>query len=248
MIHIDENQLNIFLKERKKLLEIKKLNGLGEIVSGFSLAVTLLCSDFKATNSITSSPHFEFGVWLLTFIIFGVGVFQLIKSICKNYTVEKLYNELIELDKNKEHVFNIVLLKNNENQGKFLVFKSKRWRCKLFPNYHALTGKYDKEKELNNIRSLFSNDIGIDEDNLTFDYLEILKNRKYSVGDKVTKQYIFHFFLAKIKHNEILQNKSFKHNGKSFYWMTLDQMYANKNISRKNKAVLDYVRNKLSIS
>ena len=147
-----------------------------------------------------------------------------------------------------KHVFNIVLIKNSDSKGEYLLFKNKRWRCKLFPNYHALDKNYDKVKETENLYMLLPRDIGVKKENLSISYHGFKPSAKYSYGDKINKNYIFHFYVVDIAGNEKIKHKPFRFNGKRYCWMTLENMYLDKNISKKNSDVLDYVRNNMSIS
>lgn len=247
MIKIEKKDLKLFLEERRKKLEIKRFSGIGEIVSGVSLIITLLCSDFNNALGM-SAIYFEFSAWLITFVVLFVGVYSLIKGMMNPYTINKLYDEIIELDTENKHIFNIIVLKNSNKEGRYLLFKSKRWGCKLFPNYKALGENYDKTKEQNNICKMLSDDIGVCKESLNIQYRGYMDSEKYSFGDKVNKKYVFHFYFVELNGYEKLKNRSFKYNGKKFYWMTIDKMLNNKNIKKKNKDVIDYVRGKVSVS
>lgn len=251
LLNIDEKTVKLFLNQNKSKIETKSFSGIGEIVSGISLGVTLLCSDTKKLPYI-SPLYFEIIIWIITISIFFAGIIQLVHSLLSHYTVDDLYNELVELDNSREHVFNIILLKNNTYEGKYLLFNSKRWKCKLFPNYHALSGQYNVENESLRIKEAFAADVGVSKERIETTYLGKINSRKYSYGDKVNKQYVFHFFsigiTTLIYEKNIKQKGSFRHNGKKFYWMTLDQMFANKNMMKKNGDVLNYVRNSVNIA
>ena len=47
MLNIDENQLKLFLEQKRKVLERKKYDGIGEIIAAISLMITLALSDFS---------------------------------------------------------------------------------------------------------------------------------------------------------------------------------------------------------
>lgn len=45
MLNIDENQLKLLLEKKRKMLEQKKYDGIGESISSISLMITLVLSD-----------------------------------------------------------------------------------------------------------------------------------------------------------------------------------------------------------
>lgn len=73
-------------------------------------------------------------------------------------------------------------------------------------------------------------------------------SEKYSVGDKVNKKYNFHYFEVTSIITDFNDKRTFRCNGKEYCWKTLDQMYADKNIVKKNRDVLDYIRRMCDIN
>ena len=51
MLNIDENQLKLLLEKKRKMLEQKKYDGIGESISSISLMITLVLSDFSSINN-----------------------------------------------------------------------------------------------------------------------------------------------------------------------------------------------------
>lgn len=248
MIKLEEHKLRSFLLNRKEKIGIKKYSGVGEIISGLSLIVTILCSDFKKILFI-KALYFEIVSWIIAIIVLGVGIIIFVSSICNTYTTEDLYNELMELDEDKINAYNIILLKNNQADGKYLLFYSQRWKCNLFLNYKALnSNNYNIKDEIDNIAKLFSNDTGISCNISDIEYLDKLDSKKFSFGDKVEKQYIFYFYTINIQVSANMQNLKFCCNGNKYCWMTLNEMYKNKNIIKKNADVLDFIRKKSSLA
>ena len=174
------------------------------------------------------------------------GIYTFIKSI-KISSVDQLYSEIADIDPKIEHPFNIVVIRDSRENGKYLVFKSKRWNCWLFPNYHCLNAIFSKAKELKYITECIKRDLKISEE-IEFKYIGNNISEKYSVGDKVRKKYNFHYFQATNIAIDFNNKRTFHCNGKKYCWKTLDQMYSDKNIIKKNKDVLDYVRRMCDIS
>lgn len=246
MLHINENDLKILLLNRKNKIESPKYNGIGEIISSISIMITLCLADFSQI-SIINPLYFKLGAWILSLIILIFGVFQFIKSIFCIYSINNLYSEIADLDPNIEHPFNIILIKNNQNSGRYLLFKSKRWNCWLFPNYHCSTNCFNQAEEILYIKKCLNRDLNIPE-NITVKYIGNEIINKLSVPNNIKKKYNFHYFVITNLHLQFNTKKNFRFNGKQYCWKTLDKMYSNKNIVKKNKDVLDYVRKKCEIS
>lgn len=246
MLHIDEDKLRLFLADKKEKIERPKYSGIGEIISGISLAITLFLADFSLITFM-NPLYFLIIVWLITIIICVYGVISLMKSISNVYTVENLFSEISELDPDMEHPFNIILIKNNRKKGKYLLFKSKRWKCWLFPNYRCMEGVFNQSIEEEYICNCLKRDMNILGD-IDIEYLGNEKSYKFSVSDKVKKKYNFHYFMITNMNIQSNKKRAFRFNGKQYSWKTLDQMFANKNIVKKNQDVLDYVRKTCDLS
>lgn len=245
MLNIDENQLKLLLEKKRKMLEQKKYDGIGESISSISLMITLVLSDFSQLT-IIKPLYFKIIAWGISIVILTYGIYTFIKSI-KIYSVDQLYSERADIDPKIEHPFNIVVIRDSRENGKYLVFKSKRWNCWLFPNYHCLNAIFSKAKELKYITECIKRDLKISEE-IEFKYIGNNISEKYSVGDKVRKKYNFHYFQATNIAIDFNNKRTFHCNGKKYCWKTLDQMYSDKNIIKKNKDVLDYVRRMCDIS
>lgn len=245
MLNIDENQLKLLLEQKRKTLERKKYDGIGEIISSISLMITLVISDFSHLT-IIEPLYFKIIAWGISIVILAYGSYTFIKSI-KIYSVDQLYSEIADIDPKIEHPFNIVVIRDGHGNGKYLVFKNKRWDCWLFPNYHCLNKIFSKTKELRYIMECIKRDLKILEE-IELKYIGNEISEKYSVGDKVRKKYNFHYFQATNIATDFNNQRTFHCNGKKYCWKTLDQMYSNKNIIKKNKDVLDYIRRVCDIS
>lgn len=246
MLNIDEDKLKLLLKDQKNKIERPKYNGLSDILSGFSIILTLCFADFSQVT-IINPLYFQIGAWILAICILLFGICSFIGSIRNFYSVDSLYSEIADLDPNTEHPFNIVLIKSSPESGKYLLFKSTRWSCWLFPNYHCLASAFDIEAEKAHINKCLKRDLNAS-NNITITYLGNIISNKYSVGDKINKKYNFHFFEISTIEIQSAKKYSFRSNGKKYCWKTLDQMYSSKNIVKKNSDVLDYVRKNCDVN
>ena len=160
MLEIDETELKLLLEKRKKFINGSNFAEFGEIISGISLAITLLVTD---CSKITFMPslYFELIVWAITASILGHGIYRLIVSKKHSYSIKNLYDEVVDLDPKTEHSFNIVVFRNIHEKGKYLLFYSKRWQCWLFPNYRCQDGKFDENAETKQIKANIKRDLKI---------------------------------------------------------------------------------------
>lgn len=189
MLHIDENTLNLFLVNRKNKIENPKYNGIGEIISSISLIVTLSLADFNQVT-IINPLYFQIGSWIISIFLFIFGIFIFIKSLINHYSVDNLFKEIVNLDTNTEHPFDIIILKNNDTSGKYLLFKSKRWKCWLFPNYHCSSTPFNKSEETLYIEKCIKRDLKIST-SVNIQYLGNDISSKNSVPNNVEKSIIF---------------------------------------------------------
>lgn len=162
------------------------------------------------------------------------------------YSIHTLYSEIADLDPQVEHPFNIILVKRRGTNGKYLLFKNKRWNCWLFPNYGCLDGEFIPNKEISHIEGCLIRDLNVRQ--MRIRYLGNEISRKYSVADKINRKYNFHFFQVDDLTIDDNGKQSFQLNGKKYCWKTLDQMYSNKGMIKKNQDVLDYVRKMCDMS
>ncbi len=246
MLNIDEKQLKLLLERKKKFIERPKLSGLGEIISGISLIITLLLSDYSQLK-IVDPLYFEIFSWLISISILLYGIIELIKSVTNIYSIQQLYNDIGECtEPRKEHHFSIVVIRNSET-GKYLVVKNKRWRCWLFPNYRHNEDNFNENSETANVKNNIKRDLDI-LGKFTCKYNGNEISEKFSVGDKVNKKYRFYYFEIKSTSFNNIKKRVFYYKGKRYCWKTLDQLYSNKNIVKKNGDVLDYIRNHFDVS
>lgn len=245
MLNIDENKLRLLLEQKRTLIERKRYDGIGEIISSVTLMITLMLSDFSQLT-IIKPLYFKIITWGIAIVILIYGSYTFIKSI-KIYSVNQLYSEIADIDPKIEHAFNIVVIRNKFENGKYLVFKSKRWQCWLFPNYHCLNGDFSKKKELKHLKECIKRDLNLSgEPDLK--YIGNKISEKYSVGDKVRKKYNFHYFEVMSLVSDFNNKRTFSCNGRKYCWKTLYQMNSDKNIVKKNSDVLDYIRHTCDIS
>lgn len=248
MLQIKEENLEKFLeKEKGHLFFDIIIKGGGNLLAGISIIIGIIFMNYKEL-ALYQKIFYLFSLFIAIIVSF-TGIIQIIRSIKNKMTPERLFQEIKELDENTFHNFNIILIKNGEKKGQYLLFKSNRWSCKLFPNYRCLKNEdIDLQKEIPNIKRLLKLDFGKNF-NFIIKYFGKIQSTKYSVGDRVNKKYNFFFYeVTSSKFIKEFGSKNFTSNGKKFYWMTLDKIQNDKNIIKKNSDVLDFIRNNFTVS
>lgn len=245
MISINKDELKLLLEKRKKDIEIPKLSGIGEIASGVSLILTLSTSQFNDIP-IIGTLYFKIFCYLFSLLFIGLGLYLFIRGFHSRRTVLNLYEEILELEVNRVHIVNIIVVKNSPQKGKFLLVKNSLWKCNLFPSYNVSTKDepYDFNKQAEKVKQKFSKDIGIADSDLKVTYIgESDIHTKICAGKKIEFRYLFHFFHISADKFDSKGNKKFTYDGKQYVWMSLDKMMKNKNIMKKNYDVVDYIAN-----
>ena len=157
------------------------------------------------------------------------------------YSAESLHKDISGLNKIK-HPFSIIAVKDtfNEYPNRFLTVYDKRWRCNLFFSYPT------SEQEDENIRIIkkrLSNQLKINENQITLDFKTQRLQSKFSESDKHEKLYDHKLYSAKIQDfNDTMKSDRFKIDGTEYRWMTIHEMESDKNISKKNSDVIDMVK------
>lgn len=247
MLSIDKKDLKIFLESKKKLIETKKFSGVGDIISGFSLILTLVLADFSAITFMPSNVFIVI-VWIISLLVLAVGVGKFISSITKQYTIENLFNGICALDKSKPYEFCVVIIRDSSQSGKLLQFYNKRWKCYFFPNYQMSIDSNNLAPAKASICNRICNDTSIRMMPEQVNYIGNDTSTKYSYGDKAEKTYLFHYFLYKGKVPEEKAGKNYYFNGKKYHWMSIESMSTNANMLRKNKDVIEYVRKHITFA
>lgn len=228
MLNIKEDRLQEILDLRKKYIK-----SVGDIViviltiAGYF--VTLLTSDWK------SKPlFFQILIGVATVIIVISSIISILNSF---YSVDQLRAD-IESVSEKNHNFSLIIIK--DNSGKFvkhyLVKKDRRWKCFLFPYYR--TSDSDKE-DFNNLLT----DIGFS--NISFGKIleQNLTKKSYSAGH--SKDYHHKYYEIFVDCSDKKIKKKFKHNGVKYYWLTAEDMKADKNTKIRNSDVIHFIEDNM---
>ncbi len=102
-----------------------------------------------------------------------------------------------------------------------------------------------KENENNEsfIKDHLSAELKIDIDDIKLAYVSQRIHEKFSVSAKENKLYCHKFYRAEISNlPENIRSDSFEIDGRKYYWRTLQELEANKNVMQKNKDIVEFVK------
>lgn len=228
------------LYQKKALIGFQKSNVIPSIISAVSTLITFLCKD--------DFPNLLVKVLMLVvvFISFSYSIYLFINNSLKRYNFTSLYYDIESLDDSKVHVFNIIVQKYNNKTGKYLQFYNESWKCRLFPNYKSISkykkGELPSLEDIKNICKLYQEDTGIKIYEKSLIYKGEMDDFKFSENDKINKHYVFRFFFVNNNPADNIPENKFEYGGKKYYWMTIPEMLKDKNIRKKNRAVVEYVK------
>lgn len=244
VMRIDETKLKLYLNIRKKYIEFKKFTGISEIISGLSMFITLICSNFNTTSLAVKT--FLYIAYFISVIIFLFGVVQFVSSQKNYFTIDLCFKEISSLDDTKKRVQYVIIIKDNV-KGNYLLIYNVAWKCYLFPSYSSDmiidSKKTDEEALLEACKNAFK----IENQKINLENIGTLNNYKLNVSEKCFMNYEFRFFLV---HGVSLQNSKTKLiiNGHKFKWMPMNKMYSNKQMMKKNMDVIEFVNNHTNIA
>ncbi len=244
-MEINKDKLEQYLKIRKEIIELKKFSGISEIISGLSMFFTLFCARSIFT-SISLIIILSFG-YLMSLLFFLYGLLKFVKSL-KNYvTVDLMLKEICNLDESNNIIQYIVIFKEPNSKGRFLLVYNIEWKCYLFPSYKSDRICRDNIPEEVLLLKAFEETLQQSDSKITLEKLGVLNDWKINVAEKCYVNYEFRFFRAydvNLPHNKT----SFKKGGLKFKLMSLNDLHNNKNIMKKNHTVVKFVEENTDVS
>lgn len=246
ILNLKKDEVKDFFETHKKDIERPVYAGIGEIVSGITLLLSVVSSDFD-NNLIIPARYLDLFVVVLALVFIGVGVYQLIKNLKYRLTTETIVESLIEMDADRIHTVCILLL-HNKTDGKYLLVKNGSWKCLLFPSYNinanfdknAEKFEFDEKAEAEMAKTYFKKMTDVDPRGIQYVGAMDEKIRPcYATGTPY--RYKFHFFLLEVDSSDTFLKK---YNGNTYVWKSLEGMRKNKNIMKKNGDVVRFVADK----
>lgn len=246
-MNIDENSVLDFLRRNKERIEINNTSGYPNIIGAIAFAATTLSSSFEKTTFGEYEVFIKFGLLCVALLQFILGIKERIISK-RHFKVEELYNRISEcVQDNEEHPFNIIIIKNKNGTGRYLLHKKTKWGCFLFPDYKVENNPFNEEKEKSCLIDKLKSDIFDGKDEIEIEKRKDFISNKFSVNDGYPKKYHFYIWIVKensssLKSRNSLITKIVRKHGHTFKWMTMDEMRNNKVIMERNRDVVDQVR------
>ena len=234
-ILIDDIKLELLLEKKREF--IGKCVALDSFLSAFSFLISVFLASYKDFFGISGNILKTIFV-ILGFFFTGKSIFDIYKSKKNSYSYEDLLSDINKLNE-ITHDHSIVILKDTfeSYSNRILVYDDKRWDCKLFLNYK---GNVNNE---NFIKDHLSSELKIELDNIELKYLGQKIHEKYSESAKENKVYCHKFYLANVKSfPELMKRSVFECDGKTYHWMTIDELEQDKEVQKKNSDVLSYVK------
>lgn len=231
---LDENDVKFVLERNRDYIGRKALFGFDSLIAAIGFLITITMSDFKEFYWI----KYLFGVLALFYLIWGLhNIVTYMKR--KKFDHNTLFKQLEDIDIMKNHPHSIILIKDdfNKNSNRFLVYYDSRWECRLFVNYHTLG---ENEEDILNINRHIESELKSKTKSCVFLFDKI--HSKYSVSARREKYYHHRFYRLNMDFNKTTRKDSFEIDGKTYYWMSIAQMEADKNIMEKNSDIVNFVK------
>lgn len=148
--------------------------------------------------------------------------------------LDKFMQLIAEVQTETLHEFSLVAVTNQE--GKYLQVYDEEWECWLFP--------YFKSEDPNkaNIDKRTSDLLG---EEVNTSYVAIGVHCKYSVKDKVYKQYRHKLYRLKLDMiPELMESNEFEKNVKKYAWKSIIELEKDDNVMNKNDDIVAFVKAK----
>lgn len=235
MITLNETKLKALLEKRRKNIEKVAIP-----FDGFFAVVTFLFSLLMAGKDSTVHPIVLAVFWVF-FLLYAVWViYRCISSIFKKYTIENLYQDIMNTEERKREFILISVRCVSQHPNSFLLQYDVRWKCYLLPYCKVDLNLPEPIEE--QVARYLSSCLGIDIQKDKVRFLFDAEHTKYSVSDKVDKTYQHHFYGIELDEHADVKRKHFKRNGSKFRWFTIPQMDRNRGMKKKNGETINDLR------
>lgn len=226
---IDSKDLEALLEKRKNLFRNEEM--IGGLVSSAGLFISAVTGTFP--DMIFPPGIFK----LILEIISAAAVAYYISKLFIRYTRNDLMREIEGLNM-IERASSIVAVKNTKSPGKFLLYNDKGWGVKFFLNY----ANYKNNTE-DDIKRRLSEQIGVSASDISLEFKGHGNEEKASTEhNNEMRRYSYDVYYASIKDFNHENEESFELGGKSYYWMTTDEMLEDENIKKHNDYLVRLVR------
>jgi hypothetical protein len=214
------------------------------------LISVILCvfatEDFNSVSILTKDQ-----VALLVYLI-GLGAFFFfVRSVVRSFSLkaeDELEKDIMESILNVPDYTVIYIIKlTKDNIPRILVEKKATWDCYFLPYAARKSSGLMSTHNITEFQRTIASYLGLQADAVSIEHLRecALISEKFSPKDQVYKQYNFDFFFFNIQKENMLENyeqPEFRVGGKSFYWMTLDDLTADAKTMDRNGDVINHLQ------
>lgn len=232
---LDETDVKYVLERNRDYIGRKSLFGFDSLIAGIGFSLTVIFSDFQKYYIL----KYILSLLSVIYLIWGIyNIFLYYKG--KSFNKDILFQQLEDINFMEKHPHSIILIKDdfNKNANRFLVYYDSRWKCKLFVNYHTY-GKNDIEN-IENIKGHIKAELKTSSKECVYLFEKL--HSKYSVSAKRDKYYHHKFYRVTLAESEIVHQDKFIIEGKEYSWMSIAQMESDRNIMKKNKDIIGFVK------
>lgn len=153
---------------------------------------------------------------------------ELVNFIKKNDAEDKVLEE-----KKSPRKHAIIVIKNKE--GKYLQYYEPNWQSYLFLNC-KVTSKLDTSK----VKETVNNILGVEPQEISYKFNKI--HTKYSVKDRINKEYQHFFYEVTLKENSVIQDDTFTINNTNFKWFSLKELESDERIQEVNSDIVNFIK------
>ena len=139
------------------------------------------------------------------------------------------------------HHHSIVAIKDTFQKfsNRYLVYEDKAWHCRFFLNYPT---QLMEAQNVNFLKEKLSGTLKIPMEDMELTKKGQALQQKYSERHQEMRVYDHVFYEAKISvFPESMKQRSFKQEGVTYYWMTIEEMKQDPDIQKKNLDVVQEV-------
>ena len=218
-----------------------------------SLLLTFLVSDFRDRFGLKSS-QWELLVIIAIIISCVWFLYTLIRAI-KSLTFDVLLDELRSHSQSREIFRGLFFLKAPSKKDGFKILTYRdvgtNWDCYLLLHYH-FDHSQTQEEQMDEFVAFASNSLGLRKDQIILHHLENvdLDTRKYSEFGRQETTYHMKFFSIHTDKNaniQKLKKPQFQIGGRTFYWLTLDELERYPNTAKRNGDLIRHLRDHFDI-
>ena len=130
----------------------------------------------------------------------------------------------------------IIVLKNKEE--KYLQYYESKWESYLFLNCKMID-----ENDYQAINNKINEMLDIDSSLYNISYINTKVHTKYSVKDKIDKEYTHYFYSFEFNEKfDFFDLNEFERNGIKFKWFSYDDLLNDKRIQEVNSDIVSFIK------